>query len=126
MARNLTRLTPPRIDWLKVKNRILSPKYDLSLVFVGDAEMKRINGRYRRKNKPTNVLAFGLGKNYGEIFIDLPFATREAKSAGRSARTHLLFLYIHALLHLKGFGHDNTKQSKIMNKMEQKWLEILS
>src|SRR3989338_3043664 len=126
MARNLTRLALPRIPWSKIKNRVLFAKYDLSLVFVGDAEMKRINGRYRRKNKPTNVLAFGLCKNYGEIFIDLPFATREAKSAGRSARRHLLFLYIHALLHLKGFGHDNTKQSKIMNKMEQKWLEILS
>ncbi|QQG45809.1 MAG: rRNA maturation RNase YbeY [Candidatus Niyogibacteria bacterium] len=125
-VKNLTVKTLPELPWQKIKNKILFSRYDLSLVFTGDKEMTRINRRYRRKNGPTNVLAFALGKNSGEIFIDLPFVRREAKKSARTQRSHVLLVYIHALLHLKGFKHDTPKQLKIMNQAEQKWLKILS
>jgi|SRR3989344_1844112 len=115
MITNLTRFKPPRVNWKKFKNKILGASYDLSLVFAGSKEMARMNKIYRGKNKPANVLAFPLGVNFGEIFINLPLARKE-----------LVFLYIHALLHLKGFKHDTQKQLKIMNRAEQKWLKILS
>ncbi|MEK7566923.1 MAG: rRNA maturation RNase YbeY [Patescibacteria group bacterium] len=123
MITNLTRLNPPRLNWKKFKNKILGKNYDLSLVFMGSKEISRINKKYRGKNKPTNVLAFPLGARSGEIFIDLPLAYKEAKTGGKLRSKHLIFLYIHALLHLNGFKHDTDKQLKIMNRAEQKWLK---
>lgn len=126
MVKNLTRLKPPAINWQGTKNKILGRGYELSLVFVSDKEMARVNQRYRAKSGPTNVLAFQLAENYGEIFIDLPLALREARALQNSPKGHALFLYIHALLHLNGFKHDTPNQLKIMRKHERKWLKILS
>jgi ssRNA-specific RNase YbeY (16S rRNA maturation enzyme) len=76
----------------KIKEAILGKKYELSLVICGNALSHTLNLQYRGKDKPTNVLAFPLSKNSGEIFIN---------------RMHLdgfslEELFIHALLHLKG------------------------
>ena len=125
MIRNLTRVFLPKISWQKIKNKILSKDYDLSLVFAADREMARINRKYRGKSVPTNVLSFALDRKSGEIFIGSWQARREAEKLNKSFRQHLIYLYIHALLHLKGFKHDGDKQSKIMNRAEKKWLKIL-
>ena len=122
----MTRFDLPRIPWPEIKNKILSDKYDLSLVFVADKEMARLNSKYRAESRPTNVLAFPLAKNLGEIFIDLPRALGEARTFKKKPKEHLLFLYIHALLHLKGLRHHTPKLLKIMRKTEQKWLKTLS
>ena len=126
MVTNLTRQKLPPVGWRKIKNKILGAKYDLSLVFAGDKETAKITKKYRAKNKPANVLAFALDKWAGEVFVDLPLVFREADGAGKTRRAYLVFLYIHALLHLKGFKHDTNKELKIMNKAEQKWLKALS
>lgn len=126
MLRNLTGITLPRIAWQKVKDKILGKAYDLSLVFVPIGEMAKISRRLRAHRGPANVLAFGLTKNTGEIFINLSQAVREAESFQKKPKEHLLFLYIHALLHLKGFKHKTRNQLKVMQKSEQKWLKILS
>ncbi|MBI2507029.1 MAG: rRNA maturation RNase YbeY [Candidatus Niyogibacteria bacterium] len=126
MVKNLTRLKIPAISWQKIKNKILSKDYELSLVFVSDKEMARINLKYRGATGPTDILAFLLAKNSGEIFIDLPFASRKAGFLKKNIKERVLFLYIHALLHLKGFKHGTLHQSKIMLKHEKKWLKILS
>lgn len=126
MLKNLTGITLPQISWQKVKNKILGKAYDLSLVFVPEGEMAKISRSSSAHRGPANVLAFGLAKNTGEIFINLPQAMREAKSFQKKPKEHLLFLYIHALLHLRGLKHETKNQLKAMQKSEQKWLKILS
>jgi ssRNA-specific RNase YbeY (16S rRNA maturation enzyme) len=91
---NLTRRKIPKIPWQKIKEKVLGKKYELSLVFAGNALMKKLNLKYRRKNKIASVLSFPLSKKQGEIFINL------------SQKKHFpIFLFIHALLHLKGLEH---------------------
>lgn len=119
-------MRPPRIAWRKIKNKILRANYDLSLVFAADRDMARLNRKYRRKSAPTNVLAFPLNRKTGEVFINLPLAFQDARVLKRKTKEHIKFLYIHALLHLKGFRHSTPKLLKIMQKSEQKWLKILS
>ena len=119
-------MNPPRLAWRKIKNKILSRDYDLSLVFIADKGMSRLNSIYRTKFGPSNVLAFPLTRKSGEIFIDLPLALRESSVSRKEPREHIKFLYIHALLHLKGFKHTTPRLLKIMQKLEQKWLKILS
>ena len=126
MAKNLTKTMAPAIKWESVKNKILPGTYELDLVRVGDRFMSGLNRKYCRKSGPTNVLAFPLGRNAGQIFIDLPFSRRESKKSGGSWNKRVLYLYIHGLLHLKGYVHKNKKEESIMKKEESKWLEMLS
>ena len=97
----------------------------MSLVFVGSERMKTLNARYRKKPKTTNVLAFPLGRDSGEIFMDLTVARREAPLYPMPYRRYVQYLYIHALLHLNGFDHDTKRAHIRMDKEEHKWLNVL-
>lgn len=98
------------MPFANIKNAALGKNYSLSLVFVGAATSKKLNKKYRGKNKPTNILSFPLDKNSGEIFICMSVARREAKSFGRKIDNFAAFLFIHGLTHLKGFIHGDTME----------------
>ncbi len=104
---NLTKKRAPKISWQKIFEKILGKNYDLSVVLAGNGLMKRLNTKYLNKRKPASVLSFPLSGKEGEIFINT------------SQKRHSpLFLFIHALLHLKGFEH-----SAKMDMQEQKELK---
>ncbi|MEK7599302.1 MAG: rRNA maturation RNase YbeY [Patescibacteria group bacterium] len=124
MIRQITKIRPPRLSWQKIKNKILSPDYNLSLVFADSRLMAKLNRINRGKSQPTNVLAFELESNRGEIFLNTGLIRKEAENTGISFKKHTFYLYIHALLHLKGFGHKNETEEKIMKKEEKKWLKM--
>jgi len=64
---------------------------ELSVAFVGSAEMKKLNRRYRGLDKTTDVLAFvGEGDLLGELVLDYAQIKRQAKSYGHSAREELV------------------------------------
>ena len=102
---NKTRDKIPRVDFLKIKNFALGKDCSLSLVFIGESKSKALNSKYRGKNKSTNILSFPLDKKSGEIFITLAVARREAKKFGRKLDNFVAFLFIHGLMHLKGYPH---------------------
>jgi probable rRNA maturation factor len=67
----------------------------LSIRIVGDARSRRLNARYRRKDKPTNVLSFagaGLapdGRSFlGELVICAPVVAREARAQHKMLAAH--------------------------------------
>lgn len=84
---------------------MLGEKYTLSLVFIGDKKSHSLNKKYRGKDKPTNVLAFPLSDEEGEIFINLDQVKREASSFEMNGSSFCAFLFIHGLLHLEGYPH---------------------
>jgi len=86
---------------LKGENRVM----DLSIVFVGKKRIRDINKKYRKKDKPTDVLSFGEGLN--EIFI-CPAVVKNKKGLAR--------VLIHGILHVLGYDH-----SEKMREKEQKW-----
>ncbi|MFH1582733.1 MAG: rRNA maturation RNase YbeY [Candidatus Falkowbacteria bacterium] len=85
---------------------------ELSLAFVGDVEIKKLNQTYRGYNKITDVLSFeGDDENFGEIIIDYNQIKRQAADFKNSAEQELIFILVHGLLHL--IGHDDkTEQGK--------------
>lgn len=93
-----------------MKTAVLGEEYSLSLAFVGDARMRTLNRTYRNKDATTDVLAFPLDKKTGEIVINPREAKRRAPRHGMSPRAYTAFLFIHALLHLKGMGHGATME----------------
>lgn len=112
---NKTKSTLPRVPFANIKNFALGKNYSLSLVFIGERRSKKLNNSYRGKNKSTNILSFTVDKNVGEIFITLKVADRQKKSFGRKLDNFVAFLFIHGLMHLKGFEHGST-----MDKAEEK------
>lgn len=102
---------------LKILSLDFARDEKISIVLVGDAKIKALNKKYRKSNKVTDVLVF----DYGEIFICLPQARRQAKKLGNILKKELAILLIHAILHLAGYK-DKTK--KDLNKMLKKQEEI--
>lgn len=94
-----------------MKNAVLGKSYDLSVAFVSSSRMKELNRTYRKINKPTDILSFPLSKKEGEIYICISEAKREAKKFDRKINNFISFLFIHGLVHLKGFDHGSTMES---------------
>src|ERR1035437_553869 len=117
-VKNTTKGKAPVLPFERIKNAVLGKSYDLSLVFVGDAVSKKLNYIYRQKNKPTNILSFPLSKKEGEIFINLKLARAEANKIGKKYANYVGFLFIHGLLHLKGYDHGKTIEG-----LEEKYLK---
>jgi len=97
----------PRLPFVDIKNAVLGSRHIISLVFIGDKRSRSLNKKYRRKNRPTNVLAFSLAKNEGEILINSVQAKREARRQHISYKAHIAYLFVHALFHLKGYRHSS-------------------
>lgn len=110
-----TTRTYPILPYDKMKDDVLGTSYTLSLVFVGAARAQRLNEEYRKKTYIPNVLSFPHEKNAGEIYITPIIAKREAKKFSMTPKGYIGFLFIHGLLHLKGYPHGDT-----MEKAEKK------
>lgn len=94
----------------------------ISIVLVGDAKIKELNKKYRKRNKVTDVLAF----DYGEIFICLPQAKRQARKLGHSLKKELAILLIHGILHLAGYDDETKKDyNKMVRAQEEIWQELI-
>lgn len=84
---------------LKEENK----KVELSIALVSEARIKKLNKKYRGKNKVTDVLSFGDGLN--EIVI-CPAIIKTKKELAR--------VLTHGILHILGYDH-----SKLMQKKEE-------
>lgn len=112
------RLTTEKFaKFFKIRNK------ELSIAFVKDEEIKKMNKIYRGMNKPTDVLSFGTLKDadgYAEIIISFPKAEKQAKATGWKVGDEIKKLLIHALLHLIGYDHVTEKQAREMEGLEEK------
>jgi probable rRNA maturation factor len=90
---------------------------DVAVALAGDAQVRALNRRYRRNDRPTDVLsfpAFSVASAFrrkeheplGDIVIATGVAKRQAHEAGHSEQTELRVLALHGLLHLLGYDHD--------------------
>ncbi|MCX6736061.1 MAG: rRNA maturation RNase YbeY [Candidatus Parcubacteria bacterium] len=107
-----TKSNPPisGLPFSAIKDDVLGKKYDLSLVFIGSTLSRRLNREMRGKDKPANVLSFPLSEKSGEIFIDVPHATRQSPQFEETPKQFIAHLFIHGLYHLKGLPHGDTME----------------
>ncbi len=106
----------PKHSYEHMKDAILGKKYSLSLIFVGEKRAQQLNKQYRDGDYIPNVLSFPLDKNNGEIYITPRIAKKESKKFDLTPNGYIGFLFIHGLLHLKGYPHGAT-----MEKAEKKY-----
>ncbi len=110
------------------------PDAELSLRLADDAEMAELNGSWRGRPRPTDVLSFSLvegehadhrGALLGDVVIGLAVADRQAGEAGHSLEDELDRLLIHGLLHLLGHDHEQAEEARAMRREEERLREAL-
>lgn len=103
-------------------------KGQLSILFVCDDEIRKLNRKYRKKNRPTDVLSFPMYERdcLGDIVISVDTAKRYAKRDDMKYEDKMKFLLIHGFLHLLGYDHEISKKEEIrMQKKEREYIKIL-
>jgi probable rRNA maturation factor len=98
----------------------------LVLRFVGADEGRRLNRVYRERDYATDVLTFDYARAprvQADIVICPPVVRRAARERGRTFRSHLAHLVVHATLHAQGYEHERTAAAR---KMEAREVEILA
>lgn len=108
---NTTKSKLPVFDFEKMKNAVLGKKYELSVIIIGKKEIQKLNKEYRDINKPTDILSFPLSDDFGEIYINPEMTKIEARKFERDYDNFFAFLFIHGLVHLKGFDHGSTMEN---------------
>jgi len=103
-TQNFTRRPSPRFAYAAVAEEVL-PGWDISLAFVGPAKARALNKQLRNKDYTPNVLSYVAGSKSGEIIICLSEAAKQAPAHQMNERTFVLYLFIHGLLHIKGWAH---------------------
>lgn len=114
---------------------------EIAVLLTNDEKMQQLNGEFRDKNKPTNVLSFPdveikprdlleflSEKEYiyiGDIAIGYDIVKLEAIEANISMHDHFVHLLVHGILHLIGYDHMNDKDEKEMMDLEIQILQKL-
>ncbi len=103
----------------------------VTVALLSDARVRELNRRFRKKDRPTDVLSFpsagvepgAAGQRYlGDVVIAAGVARRQAKDAGHSIQTELRVLALHGLLHLLGYDHerDAGRMARVERRLRRK------
>ena len=87
--------------------------YNISFTMISDDDIKRMNRKYRKVNRITDVISFLVDKKLfmGDIYISDNRPKKNAKKFGFSYEHELCYLVIHSILHLEGYT-DYTPENK--------------
>lgn len=121
---------------------------EVSVIFVDDEEIRKINSEYRGIDKSTDVLSFPFNEfeipgNFdnieesvdafnpetgelllGDIILSTDHIVEQAIEYGHSETRELAFLVVHSMLHLMGYDHMVDEDRVIMEERQRKILEL--
>ena len=100
----------------------------IGLLFTSDARIAEINGQWRGKASPTNVLSFpvsvalpvpeGEPRPLGDIALAYGVVSREALAQKKPVSHHVTHLIVHGVLHLLGYDHEKEDEAGAMEARE--------
>ena len=121
---------------------LLDSKLIMTITFTTPEEIKKINKKYRKIDKATDVLSFPMfekaeldekikNKDFlyedviGDIIISIEKVKEQAEEYGHSFERELSYMVVHGFYHLMGYDHIEEEDKKIMRPKEEKVLEQL-
>ena len=126
---NLTSFKIDRKSFTQVVKKVLKGENrgteDISLAFVSKEEIEKLNKKFRKKNKATDVLSFELreGNRLGEVIICPEMVKENAKKYGVSEKKEMMKVFIHGILHLLGYDHEKSdREAETMEKKQNYYL----
>ena len=109
----------------KVKKLIKSSS--CSILITNNKEIQKLNKKFRKINKPTDVLSFPqeriknrIKKYLGDIVISTEKAMSQAKESKVLLEDEFIMLFVHGFLHLLGYDHKIKREAKIMFSLQNK------
>jgi probable rRNA maturation factor len=128
LQRRVKTWAPPRADITAWANLALGRRasgQELGVRVVGRTESRRLNARYRGRDKPTNVLSFpavelpaGPRRPLGDLVICPEVLRSEARAQHKALRAHWAHLVVHGALHLVGYDHERPQDASRMERRE--------
>lgn len=107
----------------KIKNMCVSIK-EVNIILTDDEYVRRLNRDYRKIDSPTDVLSFSMDEDkvWGDVYISLDTAKRQAEERGWDLETEVRFLAIHGILHLIGYNDEDEEGYFKMMELTEKLL----
>ena len=117
--------------------------FEATLLACDDTRIAALNGDFRAKPTPTNVLSWPSQERgadqpgrapiapdpndpeLGDIAIAFDTCQREATTQGKDFADHTSHLLVHGLLHLLGYDHETDKDAALMENLEIKILATM-
>lgn len=113
--------------WVEAALTDNEDEIELSVRIVSEEECTQLNMKYRGKEGPTNVLSFpyearqGVELNLlGDLVICASVVEREAQEQGKDLMLHWAHMFVHGVLHLRGYDHQTIGQAQEMEELETK------
>ena len=116
------------IKFFPRKYIFVKKKVSLTVLLSQNKNIKKLNKKFRNKNKPTDILSFPAEKKFnvkknpylGDIIISYDFMNKPKFLTNFEFKKKLIKIFIHGFLHLFGYNHVKLKDFKKMLKEEEK------
>ncbi|MBQ9248682.1 MAG: rRNA maturation RNase YbeY [Ruminococcus sp.] len=105
---------------------------EVSVTFVDNDQIRRLNAKFRDKDAETDVLSFPLGENgeydinpatgaklLGDVVLSMEKAVAQAEEYEHSFEREVCYLTVHSMLHLLGYDHMNDEEKAVMRMKEE-------
>jgi probable rRNA maturation factor len=126
---------PPARDFRLWADAVLGRSasgHELSVLLVGERRSRRLNSRYRGRDRSTNVLSFPAPPLaarscgvLGDLVICPAVLRAEARAQDKDVRAHWAHMVVHGLLHLLGYDHERESDAQRMERREVRVLRRL-
>lgn len=131
-------ITNDMLDIVKIsiaevlKEEELDENVQVSISFVGDEEIQRLNKDFRGVDSSTDVLSFPMDDEFqieetmlGDVIINTKRVLEQAKEFGHSNTRELSYLTVHSILHLLGYDHMEDEDKEVMRSKEKSIMDSL-
>lgn len=126
-------ITKDVISLMYIADKVISKELKIrdslffDVIIIDNKQMQKINNKFRHINKPTDVISFALRDAnisikvdlLGEIYLNPHYI---CKIANNDFVKEFILTYIHGILHLLSYNHENKKEEKIMFDLQNKIL----
>ena len=105
---------------------------EVSVTFVDNDQIRRLNAKFRDKDSATDVLSFPMGENgeydlnpstgaklLGDVVLSMEKAAEQALEYEHSFEREVCYLTVHSMLHLLGYDHMNSEEKAVMRMKEE-------
>ena len=116
------------VSFFPKKYRFIKKKVSLTILLSNNSNIKKLNKKFRNKNKSTDILSFSCEKKFnikkssylGDIVISYEFMNKPKNISILEFKQKVVKIFIHGFLHLLGHDHIKLKDFKKMSKEEDK------
>ena len=117
-----------------IKYQFNGKKVNLTVLLSENKHIKKLNKKFRNKDKPTDILSFPFNKRLksnkifylGDIIISYQYMNKKKSLTIIEFKKRLIKIFIHGFLHLLNYDHKKLKDFKVMKKEELRIYNLVS